>query len=213
MALLIILFFGLMLLGAPIAMVLSSAVVFGLQTEMPIQIVAQRMQYGVDSFSQLAIPFFILAGQFMNHGGISNRIIKFASTLVGHIKGGLAQVMILASMLFAGISGSAYADASMLGTVLLPRMKEKKYPVATSTVILAAGATIGPIIPPSIQMVIYGVTASVSVGQLLIAGFFPGIVMGVMLMLITGIIAKKEKWPKDPKATWKERGKAFLDAL
>lgn len=215
MALLIILFFCLMLLGAPIAiaMVLSSAVVFGLQTEMPIQIVAQRMQYGVDSFSQLAIPFFILAGQFMNHGGISNRIIKFASTLVGHIKGGLAQVMILASMLFAGISGSAYADASMLGTVLLPRMKEKKYPVATSTVILAAGATIGPIIPPSIQMVIYGVTASVSVGQLLIAGFFPGIVMGVMLMLITGIIAKKEKWPKDPKATWKERGKAFLDAL
>lgn len=149
----------------------------------------------------------------MNHGGISNRIIKFASTLVGHIKGGLAQVMILASMLFAKISGSAYADASMLGTVLLPRMKEKKYPVATSTVILAAGATIGPIIPPSIQMVIYGVTASVSVGQLLIAGFFPGIVMGVMLMLITGIIAKKEKWPKDPKATWKERGKAFLDAL
>lgn len=215
MVLLIICFFVLLLLGVPIAvsMGLGTAIAFAVSGDVPIQVVAQKMQYGVDSFSQLAIPFFILAGQFMNYGGISSRIIKFSGTLVGHIKGGLAQVMILASMLFAGISGSAYADASMLGTVMLPEMKEKKYPVDSSTVILAAGSTIGPIIPPSIQMVIFGVTASVSVGQLLIAGLFPGIVMGLMLMLITGIIAKKEKWPYDEKASWRERGKSFLDAV
>ncbi len=215
MILLIIVFFTLLLLGVPIAvsMAFGTAVVFLASGNVPVQVVAQRMQYGVDSFSQLAIPFFILAGQFMNYGGISRRIIRFSGTLVGHLKGGLAQVMILASMLFAGISGSAYADASMLGTVLLPEMKEKKYPVDSSTVILAAGSTIGPIIPPSIQMVIFGVTASVSVGQLLIGGLLPGIVMGLMLMIITWIIAKKEQWPHDEKATWKERGKAFLDAV
>ena len=215
MILLVIVFFTFLLLGVPIAvsMALGTAVVFLVSGNVPVQVVAQRMQYGVDSFSQLAIPFFILAGQFMNYGGISRRIIRFSGTLVGHIKGGLAQVMILASMLFAGISGSAYADASMLGTVLLPEMKEKDYPVDSSTVILAAGSTIGPVIPPSIQMVIFGVTASVSVGQLLIGGLFPGIVMGLVLMLITYIIARKEQWPHDEKATWKERGKAFLDAI
>lgn len=215
MTVLLIGFFVLLLLGAPIAvaMGLGTAVAFFESGDVPIQVVAQKMQYGVDSFSQLAIPFFILAGQFMNYGGISNRIIKFSGTLVGHIKGGLAQVMILASMLFAGISGSAYADASMLGTVLLPEMKEKGYPVDSSTVILAAGSTIGPIIPPSIQMVIFGVTASVSVGQLLIGGLLPGIIMGLALMIITSVIARKEKWPHDDKATWKERGKAFLDAV
>ena len=215
MILLVISFFILLLIGVPIAisMALSATIVFLVSTDIPAQIVAQRMQYGVDSFSQLAIPFFILAGHFMNRGGISSRIIKFSSTLVGHIKGGMAQVMIVASMLFAGISGSAYADASMLGTVMLPEMKEKEYPVDSSTVILAAGATIGPIIPPSIQMVIYGVTASVSVGQLLIGGLIPGILMGLMLMAITGIIARKEHWPRDEKVSWKERGKAFVDAL
>lgn len=215
MTLLIICFFALLLLGTPIAvaMALGTAIVFLVSGDVPVQVVAQRMQYGVDSFSQLAIPFFILAGQFMNYGGISKRIIRFSGTLVGHIKGGLAQVMILASMLFAGISGSAYADASMLGTVMLPEMKEKKYPVDSSTVILAAGSTIGPVIPPSIQMVIFGVTASVSVGQLLIGGLLPGVVMGLVLMLITGIIARKEKWPHDERVCWKERGKAFLEAV
>ncbi len=215
MILLVIVFFTLLLLGVPIAvsMALGTAIVFLVSGNVPVQVVAQRMQYGVDSFSQLAIPFFILAGQFMNYGGISRRIIRFSGTLVGHIKGGLAQVMILASMLFAGISGSAYADASMLGTVLLPEMKEKDYPVDSSTVILAAGSTIGPVIPPSIQMVIFGVTASVSVGQLLIGGLLPGIVMGLVLMIITYVIARKEHWPHDEKAAWKERGKAFLDAI
>lgn len=215
MIILMVSFFVLLLIGVPIAisMVLGTAIAFFVSGDIPIQVVAQRMQYGVDSFSQLAIPFFILAGQFMNHGGISGRIIKFSGTLVGHIKGGLAQVMILASMLFAGISGSAYADASMLGTVMLPEMKQKKYPIDSSTVILAAGSTIGPVIPPSIQMVIFGVTASVSVGQLLIGGLLPGIIMGLVLMLITGVIAKKEKWPNDARSNWKERGKSFLDAI
>lgn len=215
MLVLLVLFLGLMLLGAPIAvsMALSSAVTFLTTTSVPIQIVAQRLQYGVDSFSQLAIPFFILAGELMNHGGISKRIIKFSGTLVGHIRGGLGQVMIMAAMLLAGVSGSAYADASMLGTMLLPEMKKRDYPIDTCTVILAAGSTIGPIIPPSIQLVIFGVTASVSVGQLLIGGLLPGIVMGLMLMILLWFIAGKEGWPVDEKVSWRDRGKSFKDAI
>ena len=215
MVVLLVLFLGLMMIGAPIAvsMALASAVTFLTTTDVPIQIVAQRLQYGVDSFSQLAIPFFILAGEFMNYGGISKRIIQFAGTLVGHIRGGLGQVMIMAEMLLSGVSGSAYADASMLGTMLLPEMRKRKYPIDTCTVILAAGSTIGPIIPPSIQLVIFGVTASVSVGQLLIGGLLPGIVMGLLLMLIIWIIAKKENWPLDGRVSWRERWKCFKDAI
>jgi tripartite ATP-independent transporter DctM subunit len=215
MTLLLVCFFVLLIIGVPIAvsMALSAVIVFLTTTNMPILLTAQRMQYAVDSFSQLAIPFFILAGHFMNAGGISKRIVDFASSLVGHIKGGLAQVMVVASMLFAGISGSAYADASMLGTLLLPTMKERKYPIPESTVILAAGSTIGPIIPPSIQMVIFGVTASVSVGRLLLGGLLPGILMGLSLMAIAYVHAARGKWPYDTKASWKERWRTFREAF
>lgn len=215
MAVLVPVFLILLIGGAPIAvgMGLSAVIAFVTTTDMPAYIVAQRMQYGVDSFAQLAIPFFILAGHFMNIGGISRRIVDFCTSLVGHLKGGLAQVMVLACCLISGISGSAYADCSMLGTVLIPEMKEKNYPLDSCTVLLAAGTTVGPIIPPSIQLVIFGVTASVSVGQLLVGGVVPGLVMGLCLMIIVYFIARKEKWPGIPKATWGQRWKTFKQSI
>lgn len=216
MLVLAIAFVILLLLGAPIFVVMAGSSTLSVLLSggsMPSMLLAQRMQYAVDSFPQLAIPFFILAGHFMNVGGISQKIVDFCSALVGHIKGGLAQVMILASMLFAGISGSAYADASMLGTALLPTMKKKGYPVAESTVILAAGSTIGPIIPPSIQMVIFSVTASASVGKMLMGGVLPGITMGICLMIIAFFRARKQNWPREQKADGKQIWTTFKGAI
>jgi len=215
MTLLVIIFCGLLILGVPIAvcMALSSIIIFVTATSMPDFLAAQRMQYAVDSFTQLAIPFFILAGNLMNAGGISKRIVDFASSLVGHIKGGLAQVMLVAAMILSGVSGSAYADASMLGTLLLPDMRKRGYPNDTSSVILASGTTVGPVIPPSIQMVIFGVTASVSIGRLMIGGIIPGIIMGLSLMVIAYIQAKKGNWSAFEKASWKERYRATKEAF
>ncbi len=214
MAVLILVFLGLLVIGAPIAVCMAGSTTLVLLLEdMSHFLVAQRMEYAIDSFTQLAIPFFILAGHFMNEGGISKRIVDFATSLIGHLKGGLAQAMIVASMLFAGISGSAYADASMLGTLMLPEMKEKGYPVADSTVILAAGATIGPIIPPSIQMVIFASTASVSVGQMLMGGVLPGIAMGVCLMAIVYFTAAKNNWPRCERASAAKIWKDFKGAV
>jgi TRAP-type transport system large permease protein len=178
--------FGFILLSVPIAFsLLLTAVVlmFSLGTVSTYTLV-QSMVRGIDNFALLAIPFFILAGEIMNVGGISRRIVGFARALIGHITWGLGYVSVLSSMVFAGVSGSAVADTSAIGSVLLPIMKEEKYDVPKSTALICTAGCIGPIIPPSIPMILYGVTASVSIVKLFLGGIVPGILIGVGLMIV-----------------------------
>jgi tripartite ATP-independent transporter DctM subunit len=169
-----------------------------------------RFYNGIDSFPLLAVPFFILAGELMNSGGITAAIVRFAQSLVGHLRGGLAQVNILSAMLFAGISGSAVADASAIGKMLVPAMERAGYTRAFAAAVTAAAAVIGPIIPPSGIMVLYGFVMNVSVGALFAAGVVPGLMIGLGLMLTTRLLAGRHRLPAAAqKATWRERGVAF----
>ena len=172
-----------------------------------------RFYNGVDSFPLLAVPFFILAGELMNAGGITRSIVNFSLSLVGHVRGGLAQVNILSSMLFAGISGSAVADASAIGKMLVPAMVQNGYKRSFAAGVTAAAAVIGPIIPPSGIMVLYGFVMNVSIGALFAAGIVPGIMIGLGLMLVTRLLAARHGLPVAARrATWPERGKAFREA-
>jgi C4-dicarboxylate transporter DctM subunit len=152
---------------------------------------------GVDSFPMMAIPFFMLAGALMDTGGISTRLVRFSNYLVGWIQGGLAHVVIVASCFFAGITGSAVADASAIGSTLIPLMKKRGFPVLFSATVVAAAGVVGPIIPPSIPMVIYGVMAGVSIGALFMGGFIPGIMIGLGLMAVVYVQAKKHGYPRE----------------
>jgi tripartite ATP-independent transporter DctM subunit len=173
-----------------------------------------RFYNGIDSFPLLAVPFFILAGELMNSGGITQAIVRFAQSLVGHVRGGLAQVNILSSMLFAGISGSAVADASAIGKMLIPSMERNGYSRSFSAAVTAAAAVIGPIIPPSGIMVLYGFVMNVSVGALFAAGIVPGVLIGIGLMLLTRFLARRYKLPvASEKANWGERGHALRGAF
>ena len=172
-----------------------------------------RFYNGIDSFPLLAVPFFILAGEIMNAGGITASIVRFAQSLVGHVRGGLAQVNVLSSMIFAGISGSAVADASAIGKMLIPAMEREGYPRAFASAVTAAAAVIGPVIPPSGIMVLYGFVMNVSVGALFAAGVVPGILIGLGLMGMIRLLAKRYKLPlAQPRATWGDRASAFRGA-
>jgi tripartite ATP-independent transporter DctM subunit len=172
-----------------------------------------RFYNGVDSYPLLAVPFFILAGELMNAGGITRAIVNFSLSLVGHVRGGLAQVNILSSMLFAGISGSAVADASAIGKMLVPAMVQNGYKRSFAAGVTAAAAVIGPIIPPSGIMVLYGFVMNVSIGALFAAGIVPGVMIGLGLMLVTRVLAERYDLPvATRRATWLERGKAFREA-
>jgi TRAP-type transport system large permease protein len=187
--------FGSLALGVPIAFALilaGVAIMFALNM-MDAQIVAQNLINGANNFSLMAIPFFVLAGELMNAGGISKRIVGFAMSLVGHIRGGLGYVAIIASILFAGLSGSAVADTAALGAILIPMMIARGYDVNRSTGLICASGIIAPVIPPSIPMIIYGVTAGVSITQLFMGGIVPGIMMGVGLITAWSFIARKDK--------------------
>lgn len=194
----------LMLLGFPVAlsMGLTSVLTLGALRgflEIPWDIVAQRIVYGVTNFTLLAIPFFILAGRLCNEAQITDRIFEFAKTIVGHFKGGLGHVNIMASMIFAGMSGSAVADAGGLGNMEIKAMVDEGYDLEFSTAVTAASATIGPIIPPSIPMVIYGAIAGESVAKLLIAGFLPGLLMGLAMMGLLAAMAPRYGWKAKPR--------------
>ena len=196
----------LMSVGFPVAlsMGLTSVVTLGALrgfTEIPWDILAQRIMYGVTNFTLLAIPFFILAGRLSNEAQITDRIFEFAKTMVGHFKGGLGHVNIVGSMIFAGMSGSAVADAGGLGSMEIKAMVDEGYSLEFSTAVTAASATIGPIIPPSIPMVIYGAMAGESVAKLLIAGFFPGVLMGLMMMALLVAMAPWYGWKAKPRAS------------
>ncbi|MEA2119640.1 TRAP transporter large permease [Halovibrio sp. HP20-59] len=193
------LLFTLLVMGVPIAISLAGSCLLyvTLTGRVPDVVVMHRMINGVDSFPLLAIPFFILAGNLMNNGGITSRIFDFAKALMGWMRGGLGHVNVGASIVFSGMSGAAVADAGGLGTIEIKAMKDAGYDEEFAVGITAASSTIGPIIPPSLPMVIYGVMASVSVGQLFVAGLVPGLLMGLVLMAMITIISRRRGYTRD----------------
>jgi tripartite ATP-independent transporter DctM subunit len=170
----------------------------------PYGMIAQRMVYGVNSFPLLAIPFFLLAGRLANATGLTERIFRFCNALVGHVRGGLGHVNILAAMIFAGMTGSAVSEAVGLGTIEIKAMTDEGYDVEFSAAVTAASSTIGPIIPPSIPMVLYGVLGSVSVSALFIGGIVPGVMMGLFLMAMVFFVARRRNYPVRKRASFRE---------
>ena len=197
---------GAMGLGIPIAFALlvSSVVLMYFLGIFDSQIIAQNLISGADNFPLMAIPFFMLAGEAMNRGGLSRRIVEMAMNLVGHIKGGLGYVAIIASVLFASLSGSAVADTAALGAILIPMMVKSGYDVNRSSGLIASGGIIAPIIPPSIGFIIFGVASGVSITKLFMAGIVPGILLAVGLTVTWAIVARKDKVAVNPRASTKE---------
>ena len=182
--------------------------------EKDITLLYRNVYNGMDSFPLMAIPFFMLAGEMMNRGGITMRLVEFSQACVGHFKGGLAQVNILSSMLFAGLSGSAVADTSALGSMLIPAMEKEGYTRRFAAAITAASSVIGPIIPPSGIMIIYAYVMGESVAALFLAGIVPGVLVGVGLMMMTSYMANSSDFPKSrERATWGEKGQASIKAF
>jgi TRAP-type C4-dicarboxylate transport system permease large subunit len=201
--------------GIPVAIAMAGAslVYILFSGNLPPFVVIHRMVSGVDSFPLLAVPFFILAGNLMNNAGITNRIYNFALALVGWLKGGLGHVNILGSVIFSGMSGTAIADAAGLGTIEIKAMKEHGYSTEFAVGVTAASATLGPIIPPSLPFVIYGMMANVSVGALFIAGIMPGLIMTIFMMLTVAYYAHKNGWGADIKFQWPRLMKALVELL
>jgi tripartite ATP-independent transporter DctM subunit len=192
-----------LLIGPGVSLILDGQEVF-------FSALLNRLYSGMNSFPLMAVPFFILAGELMNQGGITQSIVRFSQTLIGHYRGGLAQVNILSSVLFAGLSGSAVADTSALGKMLIPAMEQNGYSRRFAAAITAASSVIGPIIPPSGIMILYAFIMNVSVAGMFLAGIVPGILICAGLMIMTNRIAKKRNYPvANAKATWHERGSAL----
>ncbi|WP_276199224.1 TRAP transporter large permease subunit [Chelatococcus sp. XZ-Ab1] len=206
---------GAMALGMPIAFALlvCAVALMVMQGQIDATILSQKLIEGADSFPLLAIPFFMLAGELMNAGGISKRIVAFALTWVGHVRGGLGLVAIFAAVVMAAISGSAAADAAAIGTLLIPMMRQAGYNVPRSAGLIAAGGVIAPVIPPSIGLIVFGVIANVSIGKLFLAGIFPGLMMGTALVLTWLWVARKDKVTILPKQGWGLRLKAGIDGI
>lgn len=221
-------FFALLLIRVPVAFALGIAcVVTTRYLDLPMMIVFQQMTKGLNSFSLMAIPFFIMAGQIMGVGGISEKMIAMANVIIGRIRGGLAMVNILASMLFGGISGSSVADTSSIGSILIPMMRKAKYDDDYSVAVTITSSVQGVIIPPSHNVIIYALAAgwvtvningvpqqySLSIGKLFLAGVVPGILLGIALMIISYIIAVKRQYPKQPAVGFKEGIYRFMDGI
>ena len=188
----------LLALGVPIAFCIglaSAVAILMVGPSAPWIIVPNSMMNGMDSFPLMAVPFFVLAGDLMNRGGITVRLVNFANLVVGGIRGGLAQTNVVASMLFAGITGSALADTAAIGRILIPAMEREGYERSYAAAVTASSSIIGPIIPPSITMVLFGVTAGVSIGGLFLAGVVPGLLIGVGLMTMAYVMARRRRFP------------------
>ncbi len=214
--LIFILLLILILLNLPIAVAIAltaAAIFVGLGDGSLLTMLPQRMYASTTGFTLLAIPFFILAGNLMNSGGITSRIFRFAKALVGHVPGGLGQVCVIANVIFSGMSGSAIADAAGLGQVLHKAMVDSGFKPKFSASIVAAAATIGPVIPPSIPFVLYGALTGVSVGRLFMAGFIPGILMAVAIMIAIAFLAKRENLPKVKRADFREIRESTQEAF
>src|SRR6059058_3861748 len=213
MPVLIFVFIAVLLAGVPvfIALAFSSLLYTHFIAHIPDFVILHRMAGGLDSFPLLAVPFFILAGNLMNSAGITNRIYDFAVATCGWMRGGLAHVNIFGSVIFAGMSGTAIADAAGLGTIEIKAMRDHGYDLGFSVGVTAASATLGPIIPPSLPFVIYAMMANVSVGQLFLAGILPGIVMAALMMATVGYYAHKYGWGGDVKFDWPRLAKALSE--
>lgn len=209
MIMLAITFVVLLAIGMPVAFAVGiSTLSFFISEGVPVQIVAQRMVSSTQSFSLLAVPFFVLAGNLMNETGITKRLIKFSTVLTGHMYGGLAQVSVVLSTLMGGISGSATADAAMESRILGPDMEKRGYSKGFTAAILAMGGLITSTIPPSIGLILYGVTGEVSIGRLFLAGIVPGVLLTIVFMTTVNIISKKRKYAREM-----EKPPTFLEIL
>lgn len=213
-AMMFIIFLVLLLIGVPIAFSLGLSSLFYLFTNnIPLTVISQKFYSGMDSFTLLCIPGFMLAGALMNGGGITRRILNFCNSFLGHFRGSLALVNIVANMVFAGISGTAIADVCSLGSMLIPAMVDDGYDDDFSVAVTAASSVVGPIIPPSVPMVIAGSCVSISVGKMFQAGIIPGILLGMALCIPTYIISVKRNYPRHDRAGWKVRLETTKDAI
>ena len=224
-----LIFFGLLLLGTPIGFALGITAVLSLAKmggveQLPIllnpgsdvfifKMVSQRFYAGLDMFTLMAMPFFIFAGAIMNKSGITHRLVKFSNALVGHLRGGLAHANIVASIFFSGMTGAAVSDTAAIGTMLIPAMEEDGYDKDFSAAVTAASSIIGPTIPPSNMMVIYGSLMSVSIAGLFAAGFVPGLLLAIFLMILSGFIAKRRGYPKSGRSSIKQMLVATKEAI
>jgi len=205
---------GLMLTGMPVSISLGLTVLVYLftMTTVPIESVALKLFTGIEKFEIMAIPFFILAGNFLTHGGVARRMIVFASSMVGHWHGGLGLAGVMACALFAAVSGSSPATVVAIGSIILPAMIKQGFPARFGAGVITTSGALGILIPPSIVMVMYAVATNTSVGQLFIAGIVPGLVLATMLGLTTWWRARKNNYPRQPTATWRERLRAFRES-
>lgn len=212
-------FLVLLFAGVPVAVAMLAASIVNLiymglaGLPLPPVVVAERVLTSINSFPLLAVPFFIFAGVIMNRGGLTMQLVNVARAFVGHFHGGTAQCNVLASILFSGISGSASADAAAIGSMLIPTMKREGYPAGFAVGVTAASATIGPIIPPSVVMIIYSAMTGLSIGALFLAGILPGLVIGIALMLIVAIMSRRRGFPRQARTPWGERGWIALRAV
>lgn len=202
----LIAFLPLMIIGVPVgfSMVLSALIAILTSGSVPLTIIPQKMAGALDSFTLLAVPFFLLAGELMEAGGLTVRLVRFAGCLVGHLKGGLMHVSILASMIFAGMSGSGVADASAIGSIMVPAMKKKGYDAAYVAAVQAGAGAIGPIIPPSITMIVYASMTNLSVAAMFLGGIVPGILIGIGLMVYNHIYSVRYEYEGEARASLQE---------
>ena len=214
-ALIFLLLIALMLTGMPISIALGLTVLTFLftMTEVPVQAVALKLFTGIEKFEIMAIPFFILAGGFLTHGGVARRMINFATSMVGHWHGGLALAGVLACALFAAVSGSSPATVVAIGSIILPAMVRQGYPKSFGAGVITTSGALGILIPPSIVMVMYSVSTNTSIGKLFMAGVVPGIMLAFLLGLTTWVLARKKGYPRMAPATWAERGRAFRNSV
>jgi C4-dicarboxylate transporter DctM subunit len=209
------LFLVMMGIGVPVAYALgvTSLLFITFVYGLPLSILVERMIFGVNEFTFLAVPFFILAGNFMTAGGITGQLVTLSKALVGRARGGLSHATVATCMVIAGMTGSDLADASATGSILLPAMRQGGYPRAYGAAIVAAAATAGPIIPPSIAFVIYGLLTHTSVAALFLGGAIPGVLLGVYLILTGYVIARLRGFPKEPRVPVREAGRAFVISI
>ena len=214
-AALFIIFIALLILEMPVSfcLLISTVVSMAFFSDIDLIAIVVKMFRASSNFSLIAVPFFILAGGFMDSGGISRRLVKLASRMIGHVRGGLANASVIAAMFFAGLSGAAAADTAAVGSLLIPGMKQKGYGKDIATSVMATAGSIGIVIPPSIPMIILGVTASISIGGLFMGGIIPGILMGVFLMAVNIIYTKIRKIDPEPRASFKETVRSLGDSF
>ncbi len=207
-------FFLCLFFGVPVAFSLGiSCLVYLIFNDISLIIIPAKLYSGIDVFVLLSIPGFILAGNLMNHGGLTDKIIQFCNHLLGHIRGGLAMANIGSSMLFAGISGTAVSDASSIGAVMIPAMKKEGYDGAFSCAVTASSSTVGPIIPPSVPMIIAATLTGLSVGRLFLAGAVPGFLLGFGMIAVSYVIATKKGYPRHERSSALQIFKGFIDTF